>query len=52
MKYTEVVISDITFDDDEDRVFRNAWRPTDDYDAVILNQLIETVGDKMIREKV
>ncbi len=52
LKYTEVVISDITFDDDGDRVFRNSWRPTDDHDAVILNQLIEMVGDKMIREKV
>lgn len=52
LKYTEVVISDISFDDDSERVLRNSWRPTDEQDAKILNQLIETVGDKVIREDV
>ncbi|MDD4272689.1 MAG: hypothetical protein PHG14_03070 [Desulfobacter postgatei] len=52
LKYTEVVISDISFDDDNERVFRNSWRPTYDQDAKILDQLIETVGDKVIREEV
>ncbi|EIM65000.1 hypothetical protein [Desulfobacter postgatei] len=52
LKYTEVVISDISFDDDNERVLRNSWRPTDDKDAKILDQLIETVGDKVIREEV
>lgn len=52
LKYTEVVISDINFDEDGDRVLRNSWRPTDEQDAKILNQLIETVGDKVIREDV
>ena len=49
LKYTEVVISDISFDDDSERVLRNSWRPTDDQDAKILDQLIKTVGDKVIR---
>jgi hypothetical protein len=52
LKYTEVVISDISFDDDDERVLRNSWRPTDDQDAKILDQLIKTVGDKVIREEV
>ena len=52
LKYTEVVISDISFDDDSERVLRNSWRPTDDQDAKILDQLIKTVGDKVIREEV
>ena len=52
LKYTEVVISDISFDDDSKRVLRNSWRPTDDQDAKILDQLIKTVGDKVIREEV
>jgi hypothetical protein len=52
LKYTEVVISDISFDDDNERVLRNSWRPTDDQDAKILDQLIKTVGDKVIREEV
>lgn len=52
LKYTEVVISDIIFDDDNERVLRNSWRPTDDQDAKILDQLIKTVGDKVIREEV
>lgn len=51
LKYTEVVISDISFDDDSERVLRNSWRPTDDQDAKILDQLIKTVGDKVIREE-
>ena len=52
LKYTEVVISDISFDEYGDRVLRNSWRPTDDQDAKILAQLIETVGDKVIRDEV
>ena len=52
LKYTEVVISDIRFEDDNERVLRNSWRPTDDQDAKILDQLIKTVGDKVIREEV
>lgn len=52
LKYTEVVISDISFDNDNERVLRNSWRPTDDQDAKILDQLINTVGDKVIREEV
>nr|WP_320192734.1 hypothetical protein [uncultured Desulfobacter sp.] len=52
LKHTEVVISDISFDDDNERVLRNSWRPTDDQDAEILDQIIETVGDKVIREEV
>nr|WP_319492534.1 hypothetical protein [uncultured Desulfobacter sp.] len=52
LKYTEVVISDISLDDDNERVLRNSWRPTDDQDAKILDQLIKTVGDKVIREEV
>ena len=51
LKYTEVVISDISFDDDSERVLRNSWRPTDDQDVKILDQLIKTVGDKVIREE-
>jgi hypothetical protein len=51
LKYTEVVISDISFDDDDERVLRNSWRPTDDQDAKILDQLIKTVRDKVIREE-
>ena len=52
LKYSEVVVSDISFDAEGNRVLRNSWRPTDDHDAVILDQLIETVGDKVIREEV
>jgi len=51
LKYTEVVISDIDFDDGGERILRNSWHPTDDQDAKILDQLIETVGDKVIREE-
>lgn len=52
LKYTEVVISNVSFDEDGDRVLQNSWRPTDDHDVKILDQLIETVGDKVIREDV
>lgn len=52
LKYTEVVISDVSFDEDGDRVLQNSWRPTDDHDVKILDELIETVGDKVIREDV
>ncbi|WP_020585455.1 hypothetical protein [Desulfobacter curvatus] len=51
LKYTEVVISDISFDAEGNRVLRNSWRPTDEQDAKILDQFIKTVGDKVIREE-
>ncbi|WDP93001.1 MAG: hypothetical protein HUN04_26080 [Desulfobacter sp.] len=51
LKYTEIVISDVKFDNEGDWVLRNAWRPADKRDAKILEQLIETVGDKVIREE-
>lgn len=52
LKYTEIVISDVKFNDEGDWVLRNAWRPADVQDVKILDQLIETVGDKVIREKI
>jgi hypothetical protein len=52
LKYTEIVISDVNFDNAGDWVLRNAWRPADSQDAKILDQLIETVGDKVIREEI
>ena len=52
LKYTEIVISDVNFDNAGDWVLRNAWRPADNQDAKILDQLIETVGDKVIREEI
>nr|WP_320015188.1 hypothetical protein [uncultured Desulfobacter sp.] len=52
LKYTEIVISDMNFDSEGDRVLRNSWRPADNQDAMILDQLIKTVGDKVIREDV
>ena len=52
LKYTEIVISDVTFDNAEDWVLRNSWRPAGSQDVKILDQLIETVGDKVIREEI
>jgi len=52
LKYTEIVIADVNFDDEGDWVLRNSWRPVDQKDATILAQLIETVGDKVIREEI
>ena len=52
LKYTEIVISDVLFDSQGDWVLRNSWKPADDQDAGILDQLIETVGDKVIREEI
>jgi hypothetical protein len=52
LKYTEIVISDVNFDNAGDWVLRNSWRPADNQDAKILDQLIETVGDKVIREEI
>ncbi|HCY84124.1 MAG TPA: hypothetical protein DHV36_03210 [Desulfobacteraceae bacterium] len=52
LKYTEIVISDMGFNDSGDWVLRNAWRPADRQDAMILDQLIETVGEKVIREEI
>lgn len=51
LKYTEIVISDVSFDNDGNWVLRNSWRPADDQDTKILDQIIETVGDKVIREE-
>ncbi|MCM2284609.1 MAG: hypothetical protein NDI81_07510 [Desulfobacula sp.] len=51
LKYTEIVISDVKFDTDGDRVLRNSWKPVEKQDAGILEQIIETVGDKVIREE-
>ena len=51
LKYTEIVISDVNFDNDGDWVLQNSWQPADKQDAKILEQLIETVGDKVIREE-
>jgi hypothetical protein len=52
LKYTEIVISNVNFDTAGDWVLRNSWRPADKQDAGILDQLIETVGDKVIREEI
>lgn len=52
LKYTEIVISDVNFDNAGDWVLRNSWRPADAQDAHILDQIIKTVGDKVIREDV
>ncbi len=52
LKYTEIVISDVNFDTAGDWVLQNSWRPVDKEDAKILAQLIETVGDKVIREEI
>lgn len=51
LKYTEIVISEVSLDSDGDRVLKNSWRPADDQDARILDQIIEAVGDKVIREE-
>jgi len=50
LKYTEIVISEVRFDNAGDWVLRNSWRPADDQDTQILDQIIETVGEKVIRE--
>lgn len=50
LKYTEIVISDVKFDTDGDQVLQNSWKPADNQDVKILEQLIETVGDKVIWE--
>lgn len=52
LKYTEIVISDVNFDNAGDWVLRNSWRPADAQDTYLLDQIIETVGDKVIREDV
>ncbi|MCG8615966.1 MAG: hypothetical protein MI802_07090 [Desulfobacterales bacterium] len=52
LKYTEIVIADVEFNDSGDWVLRNSWRPVDQQDVGILDQLIETVGDKVIREEI
>lgn len=51
LKYTEIVISDIRSDNAGDQVLRNSWRPAGKQDAEILGQIIETVGEKVIREE-
>ncbi|HSL61194.1 MAG TPA: hypothetical protein VK885_05375 [Desulfotignum sp.] len=50
LKYTEIVISGVKSDGRGDRILQNSWKPADKKDTVILEQLIETVGDKVIRE--
>jgi hypothetical protein len=50
LKYTEIVISDVNFDDAGDWILRNSWRPSDSQDIQILEQIIEAVGDKVIQE--
>lgn len=52
LKYTEIVISDVSLNNEGDWTLQNAWRPVDDKDVKILDQLIETVGDKVIREEI
>jgi hypothetical protein len=52
LKYTEIVISDVNSDNAEDWVLLDSWRPADIQDARILDQLIETVRDKVIREEI
>ncbi len=51
LRYTEILISDLRLDSRGDRVLRNAWKPADKQDARILAHLMETVGDKVIREE-
>lgn len=51
LMYTEIVIGDVGVDPAGDRVLHNSWRPADGRDAGILEQLIETVGDRVIREE-
>ena len=51
-KYTEIVISSVSVNDEGDCILLNVWRPADNQDAKILGQLIETVGDKVIREEI
>ena len=52
LKYTEIIISDVRFDNEGDWVLRNSWRPVDKQDAKTLEQVIETVGDKVIRKEI
>lgn len=52
LKYTEIVISDVSFSPEGDWILQNAWQPVAISDAKILDQLIETVGDKVIREEI
>lgn len=52
LKYTEIVISDVNYNDEGNWVLQNSWRPVDELDAKILGQLIETVGDKVIKEEI
>lgn len=51
LKYTEIIISEVKFDSRGDWILQNSWKPADKKDAMILEQLIETVGDKVIREE-
>jgi hypothetical protein len=52
LKYTEIVISDVLFNDEGDWVLKNSWRPAEASDARLLDQLIAAAGDKVIREKI
>ena len=52
LKYTEIVIKNVQLDNEGDLVLQNSWRQADSQDIKILEQLIETVGDKVIREEI
>ena len=51
LKFTEIVISGVSFDNEGDWVLRNSWRPADKQDAKILGHLVDAVGDKVIWEE-
>jgi hypothetical protein len=51
LKYTEIIISEVKFDSSGDWILQNSWKPADKKDTMILEQLIETVGDKVIRKE-
>ncbi|PIE61566.1 MAG: hypothetical protein CSA29_02640 [Desulfobacterales bacterium] len=48
LKYTEIVISDVTFDLGGNWVLHNSWQPAAQQDTQIIAQLVDTVGDKVI----
>ena len=52
LKYTEIVISGVIFNDAGDWVLKNSWKPADGAEARILEQILDAVGDKVIREKI
>jgi hypothetical protein len=52
LKYTEIVISGVIFNDAGDWVLKNSWKPADEAEARILEQILDAVGDKVIREEI